>query len=384
MKRLTSLGILLLWASAVIADPVSVNQRPRMQSMGGAGLALEGDKDSAVINPAGLADIEEPEWQIFPLLVELPFNTDAFSKALDYEDVRSSKSSTDLEKREALDKFAREVSSSAIGARVNFYPSYTRKFFHAGIFVDAIADSNLRINGFTSNQIAESGDTAITVGGIFGGAYSFYENSLQVGLTLKPMMRNSPFQRRYQKVSDIAKGLDPDQSVSDALFGDDASGRNAFAFGVDLGMKYWIQDYGLGSMKSFVERWRPAVGLTYQDVGNTRFFTDDEMPEDIPQSISLGAAVHPRWRFVEGRIALDFRNINEQQEFLNMFHFGSEAVLWGLWAIRFGVSQGYFVGGMGLDLPFFETDIYVAAEESAEYAHNTDLRTLGIRLSANF
>jgi hypothetical protein len=68
------------------ADPVSLNPQPRMQSMGGAGLSAGGDKDSAMLNPAGLSDVKSSYWSIMPLLFEAPFEIDAVQSAIDYKD----------------------------------------------------------------------------------------------------------------------------------------------------------------------------------------------------------------------------------------------------------------------------------------------------------
>ncbi|MBN8555459.1 MAG: hypothetical protein J0L93_08445, partial [Deltaproteobacteria bacterium] len=82
------------------ADPVSVNPRPRMQSMGNAGLATVGDYDSAMVNPAGLADVEKSRVDALPLLIEVPFDIDLITAFTDFNDVRESNAGT-AEKRAA-------------------------------------------------------------------------------------------------------------------------------------------------------------------------------------------------------------------------------------------------------------------------------------------
>lgn len=390
MKKMRSLSLtflsLLLLSPAGWADNPSVNERPKMQSMGGTGAAIRGDKDSALMNPAGLADIEDPEWQIFPLIMEFPFELDVLSSALDFNDVRERDSATTAEKRAALDEFLRDAGSTSAKTRVNLYPSYTRKIMgvgmHVGIMVEALVDSRFSLNALGADRIANTEGTSNTVGLILGAGYGFLENSLQVGATIKPLYRNSIFPDRNVTVLEVATAQNEGVSSKDQILGGDPGGRSAFGVGFDLGVKYWLQSYGVSGLDGFIELMKPSVGLTYQDIGNTRFFSDDAQPQDIEQSVSGGIAFHPELAFTKNTIALDMRNIQEKQEIFNKLHFGAESVLWNFWAIRFGVGQGYVSGGMGLDIPFFELDLYVAAQEAGKRIRLQEERVIGIRLSA--
>lgn len=366
------------------ADAVSLNSRPRSRMMGNAGLALSGDKDSAIMNPAGLADFQGTEWQIFPLTIEVPFELNVLSKGLDYYDKRDKDVAT---AQSALEDFLDEAASSTYKARVNLYPSYTRHNFHVGVMLDGLVDADFRLGGIGSNQVTRAGDTAITGAGFVGLSHSFFKDNLQVGVTLKPIYRVSPFQYEEQRVLDLANGRNQGVDIKDELFGKSPLKRGGFAFGGDIGLKHKFDGKFFGLIKnnatwtSFVERWKPAIGLTWQDVGKTRFLNSG-LPEDINQSISVGLALEPSFDFVDFHAALDMRNINEKQNFWNMVHAGLEAVLWDFWSIRGGISSTYLTGGMGLDLPGFEVDIYVSAEEAGEYARLDSVRTVGLRLSA--
>lgn len=378
--------LLAFSAQKLSADSVRINKRPKMQMMGGAGAATYGDKDSAIMNPAALTEIEGTDWQLFPLTIELPFNLDGFNAALDYNDKRGQDDDATqvAESQAALEKFLREVGSSTYRTRINLYPSYTRKYMHIGLMLEALADADFRVNGLGSSQLVSAGDTAITGGLFLAGAYPFLNNSLSVGATLKPLVRNSPLRYQDQRVLDILRGDNPGVDTMDQIFADDIEGRTSFGVGLDLGAKYFLQDYGYseGRWGSFVKQWKPSIGLTYQDVGNTRFLTDDPLPANIPQSLSLGFAVQPSYKFVDITAAFDFRSINQKEELMNKIHFGFEAMVWNFWAIRGGMSQGYMTGGMGIDVPFFELDVYVSAEEAGEYSSIDDVRTIGVRLSA--
>jgi len=350
--------------------------------MGGAGLALTGDKDSAMMNPASLADVEGTDWQLFPVLIEVPFAVDTLQTGLDYNDARDGNDTA--AKKAALEKFLREAGSSSYRTRMNLYPSYTRRYMHFGLLFDTLADDNFRMGGLGSNQLMEAGDTSITAGAILSGGYGFDNNSIQVGATLRPMYRVSPFENYDQRVLDVAAGKNAGSSVQNQIFGNDAAKRTAMGVAVDAGAKYWLQTYGSpadGFYSRFVKQWKPSFGVTYQDIGNTRVMTDKNLPADIKQSVSVGMAVQPSWRFVETAWALDFRNVTDEKAIWNKLHFGAEALLWKFWAIRAGVSQGYITGGMGINIPFFEMDVYVAAKEAGSYASIDEVRTIGLRLS---
>jgi len=369
-----AVSILSFLGSQTFADSVTLNPRPRMQSMGGSGVASKGDQDSAMMNPAGLADVEKNKIQALPILIEVPFDVGVVSSFQDFDSVRES--GTTAEKKAALESFLTDVASSAEATRVNLYPSYTRKYMHVGLLIDILTDAKFRLGGLAANESFELGGSNVTAGLILGGAYPFFENRLQVGLTLKPIYRMAISTEQEQRVHDILKGLNANADVADELFGATKLDQKAFGVGADLGLKYWIP--------YMEESLSPSVGMTYQDIGNTRFFTDKALPANIPQSLSLGVAVHPTlWKF-KNTFTLDARTLNEQQEFLNYLHLGAESVIWDMLAIRAGIAQGYFTGGIGFMSRFFEADVYVAAREAGKKANIQSVRTLGLRLALGF
>ncbi len=376
MKKIIHLSVLLfILVGSASADMVSINPRPRGESMGGAGLATIGDKDSAIMNPASLADISETKTQGFPILLEVPFNIPLFTKALDYDAIRDDSSKTQDEKREALEDLLQDAATAAQGMRVNLYPSFTTKNLHFGLMIDATLDPRLRVGGATSDQVIEFGGSNATAGAYIGGGYGFLEDQLQVGLTLKPLYRMSVVQQDDATMLDVATGFNQDGSVADQILGEDKLKQRGYGIGADIGVKYYLP---------IIQEFKPTVGLTYQDIGNTRFVSDHKLPADIPQSISLGAAIHPNWKFLRNTFALDFRNITAESDFLNKLHIGAETVLWDLLAIRLGLSQAYFTGGLGVITRFFEADVYVTSREAGRFAHIQDITVAGVRLSGSF
>jgi hypothetical protein len=375
------IGIHSLWA-----DAPSLNPRARSLSMGSAGVALKGGVDSASMNPAGLADVEKPYWSVFDLTLQSPYDFGIVSTANDYRS--AAKGSDEAKKRETLEKFIREVQSTSQTLDVSFYPSYTRKNLHIGFLVNAGLEGRLYGGGVGADLLARGGDSNITAGLIAAGSYSFLNQSLQVGVTLKPLYRFAVFESADQRPLDLAKGKNRIGStqvgVKNMIFGESSTDNRAFGFGADLGVKYWMQPVGQSRVDEWIQRLRPSFGLTLQDVANTRFFTSKKIPADIKQSLSMGFALQPVWKWIEGAIAFDLRNVLEEGAFENKVHMGAEARIKRFFLIRVGLSQLYLGGGLGLDFKYFQLDAFFNQEEAYEYAANRPLRTLGLRVAAGF
>lgn len=390
MKRMFLFKILGLGLSihslslSVFADTAKINSRPRSLSMGGAGVAVAGDKDSASINPAGLADIKRREYQVFPILIEAPLDSDVISSGLDYREALDKKDKT--KQRDQLEKFLKNVQSSSQKIRVNFYPSYTRQNFHIGLLAEGELNAKMQVGGVGADLASEAGRSNITAGLIAAGGYGFFKNSLQVGVTLKPLYRFAVFEEADQRPLDILKGKNrvagSKIGVRDQLFGESLADNKAFGFGGDLGVKYWFQDTGMAAFDRALQILKPSVGLTLQDVGKTRFFTKRSTPPDVDQSLSAGLGFHPQWKKVQGTLAFDFRNLLQKEAFQNKIHLGAEARIYKFFLLRAGLSQMYLSGGLGLDFRYFQMDAYYASQETYEYAHNKAMHVLGLRLAA--
>lgn len=352
------------------ANIVSLNPRPRLLGMGGAGLGAMGDYDSASVNPAGLADVQKYQIEYLPMLVEVPLNLGLVDSFQNYKDATDGTDTT--AKRNAYRTFLSDVAHEALGMRVNVYPNFTKQNFHLGVLADFNVNPRLRAGGMASNQVVELGGSNGTAGVIIGYAHSFMGEQLQVGITAKPLYRIGLTPNQTQTVYDIAKGMNAQGDIADEIFGPEAGDSRAFGFGVDLGAKYSIP---------FLAVLKPSVGLTWQDVGDTRFFTSDTIPENIPQSLSAGVAIHPSLGIFQNTLAVDFRDINRKIDPMNKIHIGLESKIWKILALRAGLSQMYWTVGANLDFWLINFDVYVAAQEAGRYAHIQEQRTLGFKFS---
>lgn len=375
---------LLSWNA--YGDQSFVNPRPRSLMMGGAGVAVKGDKDSASINPAGLADITTSEWQLFPVLVEAPIDVEVIDSLLDYQE--STDNGTDVEKQEKLEAFLRDAQSAQLKGRLNIYPSYTRRFMHFGLLVESVLESKNYAGGIGADLAAEAGRSQMTTGLVLAGGYGFLKNSLQVGMTVKPMYRIAAFENVDQRPLDVAKGKNrvngESVGVTNQLFSEDWTKNRGFGVGVDLGLKYWMQSTGLVRMDRVIKMVKPSFGLSLQDIGQTRFFGAGATPQNVPQSLSAGFALHPEWKFIKGVFAFDLRNLLQEEEFTNKVHFGAEVAMWKFLLLRAGLSQLYLSGGVGLDFKYFQMDAYFASAEGSDHASVRAQQVMGLRLAAAF
>jgi hypothetical protein len=177
-------------------------------------------------------------------------------------------------------------------------------------------------------------------------------------------------------VYDLLIGQDTSSTV-DQIFGDPVADRRGFGFGLDLGARY--------DLPFLEDVLRPSVGMTWQDIGSTRFVANkDSRPNSIPQSISAGLAIHPDWKLLRNTVALDLRNIQESQEFMNKLHLGLEMVVWDILAFRGGLAQGYFSTGVSLLTRILEAEVFLAAREAGKKANVQAIKTLGLKVSLGF
>lgn len=363
-----------LTAARLYADMPSVNPRPRMLGMGGAGVAILGSNESAMMNPAALSDVTNSRFDVVPFLVEVPFSLGVVTDFLDYKNIANDSASTDAQKRDAFETFAQSIASVAATTRVNVYPSWTSNNLHIGLLADFYVNPRFRIGGVTSNQIVDLGGSNGTAGVIIGASRSFLQNRLRVGATIKSLYRVDLTANQQVTVYDLLIGQDTN-TTEDQIFGDPILDKRGFGFGVDLGARY--------DLPFFEKMLSPSVGVTWQDIGNTRFFGSNR-PQSIEQSISLGAAIRPDWNIFRNTIALDLRNIQERQEWLNKLHIGVETVIWGILALRGGFGQGYFSTGVSVLTRILQTEVFLSSQEAGRKANIQANRTLGLRLSLGF
>jgi hypothetical protein len=126
-----------------------------------------------------------------------------------------------------------------------------------------------------------------------------------------------------------------------------------------------------------LEKWDPTVGVDLQNI------TDLDFKEKgiHPMQLNVGAAIHPEIGFIKAIVALDFVDITRQlgtdDDLLKRTHLGAELKFPKVLSLRLGVNQGYFAGGVTLDLWILRLDVATFSEELGSFAgQRPDRRTL--------
>lgn len=375
----------LLGSTVVEAQGLALRNSPRtMQGirplgMGGAFIAVDGDDENALFyNPAAINDYEKIygdkiHMQFLLPSVEMSFKAIPFftSDLLDLADDIDA-AATDSDKISVFDAFAaantgRYEEIGVHGAVANFQ----WKWLAASLFYD-----NRSVLALTNPASSTVDVDVVTDAGLaIGSAYGFFDGLLQVGGSVKFMGRHL-----------ISETITQRDVLANNDFGDILQFDNfGFGVGVDLGLQAKIP------VKN--QKWwddiDPTFAVTLQDVGDTRFSNNTGR---IEESLSFGMAIHPAfWKF-KSNLAIDFRDLEHQTDFVHKIRAGYE-LIWpdvckGIKSIsaRVGVSQGYYVsGGFGMDFRYFKFNL---ATWGREVSNSTMLtkqsRMFGVQLASGF
>ncbi|MCB0327595.1 MAG: hypothetical protein KDD52_08255 [Bdellovibrionales bacterium] len=328
----------------------NLNRKVRNLGMGNVGVSLSGQHDSAAFyNPAGLNDLKKGKFQFFSPTFELSKSFfDLVSEIQDLTD-EIKDANNDADKTRAFNDFLSARTGQYDHVRASFeLISYTRKNFAVGLLFDERIDMSFRDQSFPHFEVRNLGDVSMYV----AGAYDFWEQLLQVGITLRPTVRFALDQE------------DEIITLSDIL-GDDAQGNSLietqvkkvyqetrFGMGVDLGLKSnlsFLEDF----VPELYKKLNPQAGFSWQDIGSPSFGAGP----DNPQIISMGLSIEPSLWILDNTFAVEMRDMNLPRPFLSKLHIGLESRLpKDILALRLGLSEGYFSTGLGIDLGLVSID----------------------------
>ncbi len=369
----------------------AINRSVRALGMGNAFIALPGDRDAPFYNPAGLNDLDKDgKFQFLNPTFEFSENFGSLvgdvTDLIDDLDAANS----DAESIAALDAFVtpRFGQFNNVRAALSLV-NYTARNFAVGAIVEERITFAFRDQSFPSFDVRNITDvifyTAL--------AHNFWEKRLQVGLTVKPIVRSSVNER-----------MDSATAINDEV--DDTFETLLFphlGFGFDLGMKSDLK-FPFLMKKDFYKRMhrilQPSFAVTWQDIGNTPFKIDLRDPSKAKgedpvklaaaasrepvrneQSVSIGVASRPKIGMFDTAFAIDLRDLNRDGDFMSKFHIGTEVKFPMIVALRLGLSQGYIAGGVGLDLMIFSFDFATYAEEVGIFGRKDGNRMYALRLN---
>ncbi|MBI3540534.1 MAG: hypothetical protein HY073_00015 [Deltaproteobacteria bacterium] len=368
-------GSLLAQATTIPADHPSLYKGVRPTGMGNAFIAMPGQDENAMFyNPAAINDYEKSLHMrlISPVVDFSPSVISLTKDVIDLAD-KIDKDGPDAAKiadfRAFVDKHTGEFETVQFRLPV---VTAMHKWFALSLLADSRTTFSFRNRAFTNIELNSRSD----FGGIIGTAYNFkdalgIEQNIQAGVNVKVIHRYS-----------IDKVITADDIVNNASFGDSIPRNRSTGVGFDIGVKGDVPTFGIGILDTL----KPTAGLTWQDVGNTRFGAG--VP-DTDQSISVGIAVHPmlgNWQF---HIANDLRELNTDSDFMAKWNIGAEVVaptMLGFFtpSVRVGGNQGYISTGASFDFRFFKLEGSYYGEEVGKFTSQKQLRRVAANISFGF
>jgi hypothetical protein len=321
-------------AYAAAAQRAFLMKGTRPLGMGDAFLAVSGSDSNALFyNPASINDYEKKLHGSF-----LSATVDVGAKSIQFiSDIQNladdiNNATTDAQKNTIFGNFT----SANFGRVENYRVSMPiamlmHRYFAVGLIVDSDNQVTLRDPSFDSFDLVSRSDSGI----VMGTGWGWFDGKIQTGIAIKGLYR--VFTRETITQRDVVVNND---------FGDAINFEKGFGVGADVGVKLHLPDT-IPTVKTL----KPVLGVTYQDIGNTRF--SGSGVEDKAQSVSVGLSLNPKIGPLETTIAADVRDLNHNADFITLFHAGYEVrfpkVIGTRASLRVGTNQGYLAGGFTLD-----------------------------------
>lgn len=300
--------------------------------MGDAFTAVANDHSALFYNPAGLARVSGINWKVFGLGAGAS-GYKAYEKVKDIGD-------------QSTDQFAdtiQELMGEPISAGFGGESIFTLPMLGFGIYNHTSA--RIRVDNpvypeFNANVVNDYGYIA----GLGVPVSPF----LHLGASLKYIKRSGG--RVNFGAGDLAD-LDAD-AIYSRLTG------WGVGYGADLGMNLIIPTPILSA----------AIGVAWRNVGGMKFRseTTTEVPSE-ENEINLGASVSFDTPILSITPAVDFKALNRTDiQMVRKINFGVEIDL-PLIDIRGGFHEGYYTGGVGLDLALFRVEAATYGVELGAY-----------------
>ena len=331
MKRAIAGGILLTW----LALPAGARELPsyfeavRPLGMGGAFTAVADDENAVFYNPAGLDRVRSWGFAVVNPLFE------AGEKGVElYNDVRD----TDFNDTTEVTELLRDYIGEYLHYRAAVFPHFVMRRFALGV----LGQVNVNVQPHNVAFPEADVDALATVGAHLGLGWGFFDGKLRIGGAVK-YVKAYRLQEIYT-AADIAAS-DFEDRLSDDL-------KDGAGFGFDL-----------GAMVTFPVLLKPTMAVVVQNVSDTDLGDAGE----IPQQVNLGLSVEHSFAWLTLVGAADWvdvtNNVGEDDDTYKRLHFGLEARLPKVLAVRAGLYQGYSSFGATLDLWILKVDYATYAEE---------------------
>ncbi len=340
----------------------------RPLGMGGAFIAMKGSDENALFyNPASIHDYEDKLHAQF-LSGNYAFGYKSIDFIGELRDLSGDLGDEDDDAQKT--RIFGDFTEKNFG-RVEHYRAsipialFMHRYFSVGLIADSESRVDVRDPSFDSFDLKTRNDSGV----VAGTAWGWCDNAVEAGVAVKGLYRvftSEIFTQRDVVVHDD--------------FSDAYDLKTGFGVGVDLGVKF-TPPIKLAA----IETLKPTFGLTYQDIGNTRFIGE---VDDTAQSLSLGLAIHPQLGPVETSLALDFRDLNHDLYWTRHLYGGWEfrfpEVVKTRASLRVGAHHGYIAGGFTLDWRYVRLTAVTYSEEIGEMERVKESRLFGAQLAFGF
>ncbi|NDC82803.1 hypothetical protein EB093_03965 [bacterium] len=324
----------------------------REMSMGGAVTTITHDDAALMFNPAGLARIKGTT-------VKAP----RLTAAVGTEFVNSFSKLQDLK---SVDSDGSEIVNELIGTngslRIGLAPliAVTSKGIGGSLYGGS--DINLAINHDGSFDMSGYVD-AVAAAGI-GRTLQLMGQTFDVGISLKAISRSNLYDKLTGNSAIYLSEADLIARINDETLKDAFSQYSALGIGIDIGA---LMDVSIASIPGTVGFAVRNIGATLtgdQEVGTGNIIRTRTVSESLPLIANIGLSLKPSVPLIgELLLAADYR-INPASNFFNGLRMGVEKKLFfDTVHLRGGISQGYIVGGLGIDLRVLHLDFGYFARE---------------------
>lgn len=359
MTKLPAVLTLALWVAPDLrADELSFNtlyRSPYYLGHGDAGLATAENAEAIFYNPAGLATGKGIYRQI--ILVSPTIEASAQAKDLARQAFIEGENNTDTFR-------------NFLGNNIHFGLSNVTAVVFRRVAIGALVNTNTNvmvaksaedrgIEGIKADLVA---NRAVT----FSLADTFWKERIQIGTTLKFIMRNE---------AQISSSILDSANIQDQLQADSAL-KERRGLGVDLGLIYNFDK----------SPWK--LGLHMENAGTTylRSTEADTSPRRLPQIVSIGGAYEVTTKMDKLRVLFDFRDLSGHLEksVVKRLHLGTEMTIARLIGLSAGLNQGYPTAGMFVNLYVLRADVGTYTQEIGSAAGIRADQRYFLRLTLGF
>jgi hypothetical protein len=370
---------------------------PEVMAQGGSFTAIASGFNSLMTNPAGFAMgkkftyeetvdesgervVDKKEKGEVTIVSVLPYAT--INPFTLYEDISS-------EDGDVFDAILEQSSANGLGAGMEMGMGYVGHGFGFGLISTLDMDFPQ-----TDNVLGVDGDVTLTAAFIGGYAYLFHLGpvGLSVGADIRPMWRIKAIDIDIDTLTNMISGDEVDYSAIDVLTG--------LAIGFDAGV---------------IAEWNMlALGISFRDIGHTRYLYQQSNGEDIlddyfsgsdyegldyitPMTMRLGLAVHPdlgafakivdpkvHVEYVITMIDYDLVASFDEQSFWSNLNAGAEIRLLSFLSLRAGLSSGYLTAGFGLDLFIAEINAALYSLETGSHSGSSQQMGASVEFAFRF